>query len=196
MSATTKKKHVTKEVLEEFPLPEGDRQIVKVTAAKGNNLHEVVTADGTVFLASMPTKFRKHVWIKRGDFIMVDPIEEGGKVKAEISHILFKEQIKYIQEQGLWPANFTNKPVQQETGMIPQDLLPPSDEEGSEEELADLVKNMNRVQVTLLESESEDSCSEEEEEESDSGERCSEESSEPTIDSPIVNTDAQLSTVR
>jgi probable RNA-binding protein EIF1AD len=47
----------------------------------------------------MPTKFRKNVWIKRGDFIMVQPIEEGDKVKAEIVHILVdKHHIKYIKQ--------------------------------------------------------------------------------------------------
>ena len=33
---------------------------------------------------------------------MVEPIEEGDKVKAEITHILFKEQIKHIQEHNMW----------------------------------------------------------------------------------------------
>lgn len=33
----------------------------------GNNLHEVETAEGTRFLASMPPRFRRHIWIKRGD---------------------------------------------------------------------------------------------------------------------------------
>lgn len=34
MSATTKKKHVTREVLEEYALPEGERQVVKVCRRK------------------------------------------------------------------------------------------------------------------------------------------------------------------
>ena len=51
---------------------------------------------------SMPTKFRKNVWIKRGDFIMVQPIEEGDKVKAEIAHILVdKHHIKFIKQVWL-----------------------------------------------------------------------------------------------
>ncbi len=50
----------------------------------------------------MPTKFRKNVWIKRGDFVLIQPIEEGEKVKAEIVAILYSEQIKYIQSQGKW----------------------------------------------------------------------------------------------
>ncbi|BFZ07511.1 hypothetical protein BsWGS_10550 [Bradybaena similaris] len=146
MSATTKKKHVTKEVLEEYPLPEGARQVVRVTASRGNNLHEVETASKETFLVSMPTKFRKHVWIKRGDYILVDPIEEGGKVKAEISHILFREQIRHIKDKGLWPGEFSDKPTQQEES-IPQDLLPPSNGDDSDDDLADLVINLNRVNV-------------------------------------------------
>lgn len=37
-----------------------------------------------------------------GDYVLVEPIEEGEKVKAEIVTILYKEQIKYIQEEGKW----------------------------------------------------------------------------------------------
>ena len=35
-------------------------------SSRGNNLHEVQTAKGEHYLVSMPTKFRKNVWIKRG----------------------------------------------------------------------------------------------------------------------------------
>lgn len=69
---------------------------------RGNNLHEIETSDGETYLVSMPTKFRKNVWIKRGDYVLIQPIEEGEKVKAEIYAILYAEQIKYIQSQGQW----------------------------------------------------------------------------------------------
>ena len=39
---------------------------VQVIGSRGNNLHEAVTALGKTFLVSMPTKFRKNIWIKRG----------------------------------------------------------------------------------------------------------------------------------
>ncbi len=45
------------------------------------------------FLVSMPNKFRKNVWVKRGDFVIVAPIEEGDKVKGEIATVLYKEQV-------------------------------------------------------------------------------------------------------
>ncbi len=65
-------------------------------------MHEIETSEGEKYLVSMPTKFRKNVWIKRGDFVLIQPIEEGEKVKAEIVAILYAEQIKYIQNQGKW----------------------------------------------------------------------------------------------
>ena len=41
----------------------------------------------------MPNKFRKSVWVRRGDFVVVEPIPEGDKVKAEIARVLYKDQV-------------------------------------------------------------------------------------------------------
>lgn len=65
-------------------------------------MHEIITPENETYLVSMPTKFRKNVWIKRGDFVVIQPIDEGEKVKAEIVSILYADQIKYIQSQGKW----------------------------------------------------------------------------------------------
>jgi translation initiation factor IF-1 len=41
--------------------------------------------------------------IVSGDYILVEPICEGDRVKAEITHILrTKEQIAYIKAEGKW----------------------------------------------------------------------------------------------
>lgn len=42
------------------------------------------------------------MWIKRGDYVLTKPIEEGEKVKAEIISILYSNQVKHIQSQGKW----------------------------------------------------------------------------------------------
>nr|KAF6324431.1 eukaryotic translation initiation factor 1A domain containing [Myotis myotis] len=106
MSQATKRKHVVKEVLGEHMVPSDHQQIVKVLRTPGNNLHEVETAQGQRFLVSMPSKYRKNIWIKRGDFLIVDPIEEGEKVKAEISFVLCKDHVRSLQKDGLWPEAF------------------------------------------------------------------------------------------
>lgn len=65
-------------------------------------MHDVETSTGELFIVTMPVKFRKSIWTKRGDFVVVENIEEGNKVKAEIIQILNKDNIRYIRSQGLW----------------------------------------------------------------------------------------------
>ncbi|UXI16444.1 UDP-glycosyltransferase [Sarcoptes scabiei] len=106
MTATTKKKHVIQEMFEHFQEPDDAQDIVKVIRGCGNNLHEVVTAKGDQYLVSMPSKFRRSIWIKRGDYLIVNSIEEGNKVKAEIHSILLKDHIRHLKNQNKWPKEF------------------------------------------------------------------------------------------
>ena len=180
MSQSTKRKHVTKEVLDEFRLPQNNEKIVQIIAGRGNNLHEVFDPSGqsttevtsnqeltiNKYLVSMPTKFRKNVWIKRGDFVVVEPIIEGDKVKAEIVQILYKEQIKYIKNQGQWPPQFLENKDNESNNLVNQqkevtrrvnDCQLDSDEESDDE--SDLFQNTNRPKVNLNEESSESSSS-------------------------------------
>ncbi|XP_077537971.1 putative RNA-binding protein EIF1AD [Haemaphysalis longicornis] len=154
MSQTTKIKHVTKEVLEEYVLPKENQQIVRVLGGRGNNLHEVEEPSGACYLVSMPVKFRKNIWIKRGDFVIVEPIEEGDKVKAEIQHILYRDQIKYIKEEGLWPKAFDSG-----NGKGDGNTTSPKDSDNED----DLFVNTNRPNVVYEESDSSDTESEDDE---------------------------------
>lgn len=46
MSRVTRRKHVLKEMMEDdFELPKENQQIVRVVCSRGNNLHEVETAN-------------------------------------------------------------------------------------------------------------------------------------------------------
>lgn len=87
MSKATKRKHVAKEI-QDLSVPTESQSIVRIIESRGNNLHEVEDAARNQYLVSMPTKFRRNIWVKRGDFVLVEPIPEGDKVKAEIVKIL------------------------------------------------------------------------------------------------------------
>ena len=66
-------------------------------------------------LAILPTKFRKLVWLKRNDFVIVSSgdsnQEESGKdalsggIRYMIKHILYKDQVKHLKEKGFWPTD-------------------------------------------------------------------------------------------
>ncbi|XP_008280428.1 putative RNA-binding protein EIF1AD [Stegastes partitus] len=175
MSQATKRKHVVKEVLGDFVTPTENQQIVKVTGSRGNNLHETVTAQGDTFLVSMPTKFRKNIWIKRGDYVIVDPIEEGEKVKAEITVILYKDHIQYLQKQQLWPEGFMEEQSAQDKTSKQQEKEEEKDEEeevsDSEDDESDLFVNTNRCNYEYSESEDEEDSEDEDSEEEDDEKR-------------------------
>jgi hypothetical protein len=93
----------------------------------------------------MPTKFRKTVWVKRGDYMLVEPIEEGNKVKAEIVQILTRDYIKYLKDQNLWPNEFETNVNSSNGGYkIDDDLLPPSSDDESDENDEDNEQSENR----------------------------------------------------
>ncbi len=58
--------------------------------------------EGGEALALLPTKYRKLIWVKRGDFVIVSGTShdyltaggEKGKVKFMVEHILYKEQVR------------------------------------------------------------------------------------------------------
>jgi probable RNA-binding protein EIF1AD len=153
MSQSTKRKHVTKEVLDEFELPKENQKIVKIVAGRGNNLHQAIEADDqTTYLVSMPTKFRKNVWIKRGDFCIVEAIEEGDKVKAEIVRILYKDQIRFIKSENLWPFKDLKEVIVQ-----PPTNSGDQNSQSDDEDDSDLFQNPNRPPPVVQNQSSSDS---------------------------------------
>ena len=165
-------------------------------ASRGNNLHEVVTPEGDKYLVSMPPKFRKSIWIKRGmsshnsticldslitcssssgDYIVVESIEEGNKVKAEISQILMKEQIQYIKDEGKWyslriSVSFSVWLLIGWSVDRPSAFEDKSSSSDNDSDSEKLFKNTNRCQEFDSSSGSEtddEDCDEEEEEEKD-----------------------------
>lgn len=164
MSRVTKRKHVMKEMLaDDFEHPIESQQFARILASRGNNLHEAESPDPTAgsFLVTMPTKFRRNVWIKRGDFVVVQPIDEGDKVKAEIVRILTPQHIKEFTKDGIWPSYFVR---------VKRDEEPPvqttcADASGSDSDADDLIQNTNRRQHDQESSdESEDSSADSSEE--------------------------------
>lgn len=140
MSNVTKRKHVMKEMQnDDFEPPAENQQIVRIVGSRGNNLHEVessISDNDEKFLVTMPTKFRKNVWVKRGNFVIVEPIDEGDKVKAEIVRILTPQHIKEFTRDGIWPAKFARKT----NATIPHENDVNTDNDD------DLFKNTNRNQ--------------------------------------------------
>jgi probable RNA-binding protein EIF1AD len=120
------RKHLTDSVMNDLPVPQQDERIAKVVATRGGNHFDILLSSAEEDmrhiqtrkprLCILPTKFRKLVFIKRGDFVIVetsvgyDAQEEAtadkeGGVRCIVKHILYKDQIKNLKAKDLWPLN-------------------------------------------------------------------------------------------
>ncbi|KAM3965929.1 putative RNA-binding protein EIF1AD [Aphomia sociella] len=107
MSKVTRRKHVMNEAMwDDYALPHENHRIVRILKSGANNLLKVTTPEGEEYLVSMPTKFRKNIWVKKGDYLVVEPIAEGVKVKAEMVKVMNKISRKYYEENNVWPKQF------------------------------------------------------------------------------------------
>ena len=128
------RKSVTNDFLNSFPeLSDPNEVIARVVGSRGTNVFEIEVVnkdcnDGThvfhIDLALMPSKFKKLIWIKRGDYLIVTNSQDqvqvesdeininmvstatAGKIQYMISHVLTKEQILHIQSIDKWPSVF------------------------------------------------------------------------------------------
>ena len=115
---TKYRKNVTSEYLNELPLPDGEKgeEVVVMVRSHGSNILEIRTASGEISLCRLPTKFRRLIWVKKGDFMIVSGSTEEyetaagskGRVNFQVERILSADQVKHIAKQGLWPDAFAH----------------------------------------------------------------------------------------
>ncbi|QQP38793.1 putative RNA-binding protein EIF1AD [Caligus rogercresseyi] len=136
MSSTTKRKFVTKEIINEYVLPDASKELVRVTAGRATIFTALWMLPERSFWLPCLASFVRVSTSSEEDYVLIEKIPEGGKVKAEIVHIPLKDQIKYIRDQGLWPKAFE----EEEEKISPEEEEENSDEEDDD----DLFKNTNR----------------------------------------------------
>ncbi|CAJ2641737.1 putative RNA-binding protein EIF1AD-like [Trifolium pratense] len=139
LKRATEEKHVT--------LQDG-QCIMQVVSLRGSNLIEVMDASGEKSLALFPAKFQKSMWIKRGNFVVVDEsgkkeaLESGSKVGCIVVQVLVYAQVRTLQKSAEWPEIFKHDlneraTVQQENETDASD----DDDDG----LPPLEANTNRI---------------------------------------------------
>jgi probable RNA-binding protein EIF1AD len=143
-------KAAQKRAIQQQPTLENDNQmIVRVHFVRGGNMVDVVLPDGSELLCDIPSRFTKKIWMKRGDYLIVENYEatktpaakKESKIKAVVIHVLTPTAIKQLVRDGVWPSQF--------------DLLPKANKRvAATTSQSDLPGNPNRRPA--MESDSED----------------------------------------
>lgn len=132
MSGSGRKSNYRKSVVDSFlnidkleiPTPES---IVLIKANKGASLFEVETIDGNVCSASLPHKFNKLIWIKRGDYVIVQQVNSQSSMNNtgyhyEIERVLSKDQIRHLKSVNGWPQSFEFSNVLDHRNISPREI--------------------------------------------------------------------------
>ncbi|KAJ9628081.1 hypothetical protein H2203_003303 [Taxawa tesnikishii (nom. ined.)] len=86
------------------------QRIARVTSAAGKNLYHVELSDKTIMLVELDAKFRSTIWIKRGNYVVVDTstlAERENKLGGEIVNVVRNE--KEWRKAPFWPAEFAKQ---------------------------------------------------------------------------------------
>ena len=139
------RKHV-KNAMDDYPEPKENESIVKVIGRNGGNVLEVEYPNQKRILVFIPSKFKGIIWIKKGNYVIIQANEENtnkGKILGCIEHILVDKQIEHLKEKGLWPNEFKDeeKEEKKKTNYNEYNNLPDSDSENED----DLEENTNRL---------------------------------------------------
>eukprot|EP01115_Flamella_aegyptia_P000058 TRINITY_DN1006_c1_g1_i3.p1 TRINITY_DN1006_c1_g1~~TRINITY_DN1006_c1_g1_i3.p1 ORF type:complete len:183 (+),score=26.59 TRINITY_DN1006_c1_g1_i3:100-648(+) len=151
------RKHVIQSLTDFVEIKHG-QCIAKVLASRGHNILEVITDKGDQILCTIPAKYIKKVWFKRGMFALVEPAREqtiSNKVKAVIVCALFPEQIDQLIEDGYWPDYFKDD-IKQKKNISWEDIYNFSDEEEENEEEEEIHSNSNNLNYNSEEEEEEE----------------------------------------
>ncbi|XP_057791792.1 uncharacterized protein LOC131008783 [Salvia miltiorrhiza] len=167
------RKNLKRAVEAEMMALQQGQNIMQVVDLRGSNLIEVMDAKGQHLLAIFPAKFQKSMWIKRGNFVVVDEsgreeaIESGRKVAGILTQVLYHDQVRLLRKASQWPDIFKSEtstqslhlPASKENDECLKDDECSSDDDDDDEGLPPLEANTNRVNPLLLHLDAESSAS-------------------------------------
>ncbi|KAL3650360.1 hypothetical protein CASFOL_006763 [Castilleja foliolosa] len=160
------RKNLKRAVEDEMSTLEVGKSIMQVMDLRGSNLIEVMDSKGEKFIAIFPAKFQKSMWIRRGNFVVIDEtgreeaVESGRKVAGMVTQVLYHDQIRLLQKSSEWPEIFKSTSQAYEKPNLPPCTSQKDDDDDEEscsddDGLAPLEANTNRVNPNLyVESES------------------------------------------
>eukprot|EP01036_Dinobryon_divergens_P032984 gene32985-42678_t len=117
---------------------------VGTSIGEHNSKVTMETSCSSEFIAKLPNKFNKCIWIKKNDFVMVTSFEEesdstkGAYVGGyEISQILKAADIKAMKSSGVWPILESDTTTTEKSSSKSSSYMQDYEEMGKHDSLSD-----------------------------------------------------------
>ena len=81
-------------------LPRGREVLGILQERLGASRNNVKCLDGKSRVCRIPGRLKKHLWVRPGDIVIVEPWELGGDDKGDIVYKYTPTQTQYLQRKG------------------------------------------------------------------------------------------------
>lgn len=81
-------------------LPRGNQLFGLVDQRLGGTRMRVRCLDGKMRLCRIPGRFKRRLWVREGDTVLVEKWELGGDEKGDILYKYSKAQIQWLKKKG------------------------------------------------------------------------------------------------
>jgi len=81
-------------------LPRGREVIGILEERLGGSRNRVRCLDGKVRISRIPGRLKRTLWVRPGDFVIVEPWEFGGDEKADIVYKYRKSQVEWLRKNN------------------------------------------------------------------------------------------------
>ncbi|MAG78019.1 translation initiation factor eIF-1A [archaeon] len=81
-------------------LPRGKETIGQVDARLGQGRLRVSCYDGHARVCRIPGRLKRRLWVREGDFVLVEPWEFGGNEKGDVIYKYRPAQVQWLKTRG------------------------------------------------------------------------------------------------
>ena len=81
-------------------LPRGEQALGIVEQRLGGSRMYVKCLDAKTRICRIPGRMKRHLWVREGDVVIVEPWEYGGDEKADIIYKYRKSQVDFLKKKG------------------------------------------------------------------------------------------------
>ena len=90
----------SEEVLGRVRTPKGREVIGILEQRVGGSRSKVRCMDGKTRICRIPGRLKRHLWVREGDTLLVEPWEFGGDEKGDVIFKYRPIQVKWLQRNG------------------------------------------------------------------------------------------------
>ncbi|RME52843.1 translation initiation factor eIF-1A [Candidatus Woesearchaeota archaeon] len=81
-------------------LPRGNQTIGVLESRLGGSRCHVRCLDGKTRVCRIPGRLKRRLWVREGDFVLVEPWEFGGDERGDIIFKYRPTQVSFLKQQG------------------------------------------------------------------------------------------------